>query len=657
VAGEVLAILNSILLSANVILGFSLFVYVFAHNLRSPVARAFCALTALVTWVFVLQLVAGLVTSPAAAQIWLRLQWAGIALMPAAYLDFATAVLRTTGLTSRGQRLSVAANYVVATAALVAACASDYIVQGVSVLGRLFHFLPGPFYWLFVAYYVVITVAGWGNILRAEARCQTTTSRRRMGYLKWAFVAPGIGVMTYLLVPVTSGALSWTGITLMSVAGNLATSLMIVIIGYIVAYQGVMLPDRVIKHNLVHYLLRGPLVAILVVALMLIIPRVERILGLPRDTVLAVTVVAGIVLFELFANIAKPALDRLIYRRDRDEIAWIQSLDQRLLTTTDLEQLLENTLIALCELLRVPSGFVVTIEENRLSLRVFCGERDEADRFLSGLSVPDLLERLAVSRRDDLLELSDFAVTDGYWCLPLRGRSERSTLGVLGMRYLGTRPEFAQEDLQGIYVLVRRAEMALEDMRLQRRVFQVLNSLESEVDEIQQWRSLPQYASVPGDPGVDSDPTRSQGFVQMVKDALTHYWGGPKLSRSPLLRLHVVSRRLDETDHVPAKAVRSVLQDGIEMLKPAGERSLQSSEWIVYNILDMRFVQGQRIRDIAQRLAMSESDYYRKQRIAIEQLADMLTQMEREVMRGQPPGEAPAPEEPAPEQVTRGSTC
>jgi len=143
----------------------------------------------------------------------------------------------------------------------------------------------------------------------------------------------------------------------------------------------------------------------------------------------------------------------------------------------------------------------------------------------------------------------------------------------------------------------------------------------------------------------------------MVKDALTHYWGGPKLSRSPLLRLHVVSRRLDETDHVPAKAVRSVLQDGIEMLKPAGERSLQSSEWIVYNILDMRFVQGQRIRDIAQRLAMSESDYYRKQRIAIEQLADMLTQMEREVMRGQPPGAAPAPQEPEPEQLKRGSTC
>ena len=30
---------------------------------------------------------------------------------------------------------------------------------------------------------------------------------------------------------------------------------------YTVAYQGALSPDRVIKHNLIHYLLRGPLVA------------------------------------------------------------------------------------------------------------------------------------------------------------------------------------------------------------------------------------------------------------------------------------------------------------------------------------------------------------------------------------------------------------
>jgi hypothetical protein len=409
----------------------------------------------------------------------------------------------------------------------------------------------------------------------------------------------------------------------------MATGFMIVVIGYIVAYQGVLLPDRVIKHNLLHFLLRGPLVAILVVALMLTVPRVEEVLGLPRDTVLIVTVVGGVVLLELFVGVAKPAIDRLIYRKDRAEIAWIQSLDQRLLTSTDLEQILENTLISLCELLRVPSGFVVTLEDGGLSLRVFCGERGEAIQFLSQTSAPHLVDRLTASRREETLATEDFVVADGYWCLPLRARSEKTVLGFVGVRYLGARPEFSSEDLEAIQVLVHRAEMAVEDMHLQRRIFGVLSSLESEVDGIQQWRSLPRYAGAPTVESLEMAPWQSPGFDQVVKDALSHYWGGPKLSQSPLLKMRIVAERLAEMDNVPAKAVRGVLQQAIEMLKPDGERSLEANEWVVYNILDLRFVQGQRIRDIAQRLAMSESDYYRKQRVAIEQLAETLGQMER----------------------------
>ncbi len=653
---EILSIANPILLSANVILGFSLFVYVFAHNFRSPVAQAFCALTAFVSLVFVVELGANLVISPEAVAIWLRLQWAGISLVPAAYLHFSVAVLRTTGATSRLQRAWVWASYLVGVASLVLACCSDLVVRGLGRRDGMFHLLAGPLFWLFAAYYVLTSAAGWGNILRAEARCLTTTSRRRMAYLKWAFAAPGIGVLPYLLIPATARILSANVLTLMNLAGNLATGIMIVVIGYIVAYQGVLLPDRVIKHNLVHFLLRGPLVAILVVALMLTVPRVEAVLGLPRDTVLAVTVVAGVVLLELFVNMAKPAIDRLIYRKDRSELAWIQSLDQRLLTSTDLEQILENTLIALCELLRVPSGFVVTMEDSRLSLRVFCGEKGAAARFLAHTTVPDLLERLANSRRDDLLESSDFATADGYWCLPLRARSERITLGILGMRYLGANPEFGQEDLEAIYVLVRRAEMALEDIRLQQRVFAVLGSLESEVDEIQQWRSLPRYAGAPALEGFESNPVQSPGFDQLVKDALNHYWGGPKLSQSPLLKMRIVAQRLAEMDNVPAKAVRGVLQQAIEMLKPSGERSLDANEWVVYNILDLRFIQGQRIRDIAHRLSMSESDYYRKQRVAIEQVADTLSQMERALDGAGESGSNPAEADQNPVREARGGT-
>jgi hypothetical protein len=73
------------------------------------------------------------------------------------------------------------------------------------------------------------------------------------------------------------------------------------------------------------------------------------------------------------------------------------------------------------------------------------------------------------------------------------------------------------------------------------------------------------------------------------------------------------------------------LQDAIERQRPPGERKLTASEWLVYNILDMRFVQGLRVLDIARRLALSESDLYRKQRIAVAAVAKTLAEMEVEL--------------------------
>jgi hypothetical protein len=87
---------------------------------------------------------------------------------------------------------------------------------------------------------------------------------------------------------------------------------------------------------------------------------------------------------------------------------------------------------------------------------------------------------------------------------------------------------------------------------------------------------------------------------------------------------------LRENDGNPAKALRAVLNRAIEALKPEGERRMTTSEWILYNILEMKFIQGRRVREIAGRLAMSESDLYRKQRVAIEEVSRTLADMEQQ---------------------------
>ena len=67
----------------------------------------------------------------------------------------------------------------------------------------------------------------------------------------------------------------------------------------------------------------------------------------------------------------------------------------------------------------------------------------------------------------------------------------------------------------------------------------------------------------------------------------------------------------------------------MERLRPEGQRAF-TGEWLLYNILEMKFLEGRRVRDIALRLAVSEADLYRKQRVALEELAAAIREMERE---------------------------
>jgi pyridoxal/pyridoxine/pyridoxamine kinase len=67
----------------------------------------------------------------------------------------------------------------------------------------------------------------------------------------------------------------------------------------------------------------------------------------------------------------------------------------------------------------------------------------------------------------------------------------------------------------------------------------------------------------------------------------------------------------------------------IDKVRPEGERRF-TAEWMLYNILELKFLQGRKVRDVAMRLAMSEADLYRKQKVAIESVARAMAEMERE---------------------------
>ncbi len=624
---HILIRLNEVLSSAIIILAFSLFVYMFINNIKNSVGRGFAAILACMCFTYAGDVALFKVNNLAAAVPWLKFQWIGIAFLPAAYLHFSDALLRTTNAISVRRRFTVGLAYFFGFLLLLLAVQTNFLVRDPFYVPGVTQFRAGPFFWVFTTYFYTTLVWGAYKIYRARARCLTSVARRRMTYLAISFAAPALSVYPYMLIASTPSLPSVTIFLSLSLM-NIGIMVMIVVMAYSVAFFGALPPDRVIKHNLAHFLLRGPLVAILVIFIIQALPEQERIWGLPRDMILATSIVAIIVLSQLVINITKPLIDNLIFYQDRVEISWISELDRRLLTTTDLQQALENVLTALCEVLRVKTGFIYNLAARQgPRLETLVGSPEIIDRAMANIDVPLLVEEQNGG------DGYHFIAQNNFWFVILKNKARDRSLGLLGLKARSEEYDLTLAEEQSAALLIEQAELALEDRRLQQEVFSALKSIIPEMERIQRLRSAIRYTGSPSLVSLtEESPIHQQDFPQMVRDALTHYWGGPKLTNSPLLGLQVVQEILEEHDGNAVRALRSVLGQAIEKQRPHGERRMTAAEWLIYNILDLKFVQGLRVRDIAQRLAMSESDLYRKQRLAIEEVARTLSEMETEGM-------------------------
>jgi hypothetical protein len=209
-------------------------------------------------------------------------------------------------------------------------------------------------------------------------------------------------------------------------------------------------------------------------------------------------------------------------------------------------------------------------------------------------------------------------------------------LGIFGMKARSAVPDLNEVEMIILDRLLEQTAGALADRILQQEVFAAVEGLLPEITALQERRSAATFGGLPvltdaEQEALINDPDE---FKNMVRDALSHYWGGPKLTDSPLLGLQVVQRALEEHDNNPTNALRAILAQAIELQKPEGQRSMTTAEWILYNILEMKFVQGKKVRDVARRLAMSESDLYRKQRVAIENVARTIATLEQALREG-----------------------
>lgn len=618
---------NLFVSQAILVVTFSLLFYITTRNWRNMVTRATALLLAGVVIVFSGDVLIDRATQATTREFLLRAQWLGIALVPAAYLHLSDALLTSVGLQSLRRRNAVIAAYLAAAIFFGLAAGTTLLVQGRVERGLLEQLGAGPLFGLFIVFFGCTTLGGLYNIYRARRLYTTQAARRRITYLGLSFFAPGLGVFPYLIVTGYAAFLPTWFILLLAIITNIGVGVLILVLAYSVAYQGALLPDRLVKQDFIRWVLVGPLVGVTIIVCFQILPLFENLIGLPRDTIVIFGIMIFTVLIPNLIDYVRPRLENLLLWQDREQLQLLRRFDRKAFTRTDLRRLLENTLATICGAMRAERGFVAAPEGDGAMVKASVGPRHEIKRFFSEHKLIELLEQARARpqrNRSEIPDESDFLPIDGYCILPLNTASGEF-LGVVGVACPVSGPTLEVRRLIG--TLAHQMELALENVQLQERIYTTLRGLTPEMETLQQLSAHLESATPATLEQIDADVALLPNFDQLVQDALKHYWGGPKLSESPLLGLRTVRNMLHESGS-STKALQAVLRRAIENLRPDQQLDPTAQEWVLYNILHLRFLQGLRIRDIVMKLAMSESDFYRKQRVAVEEVARQIALME-----------------------------
>lgn len=614
---------SDVLTAGVAIISFSLLVYAITFKLRDRVTNSFTALLLCMVVIYGTDAFLTVTRDADLLRTILKIHWFGIILLPSAYFHFSDALLSFTGKPSRGRRKLVGVLCLAASLIFSSLLFTDLLVGNV-----IMDQPPAPFFErtifndFFSAFFVVVMLMSWYNYIRAYQRTNTQTSRRRMLYLIVSAIGPALGSFPYLLYGLDFAAHWPLVFWLISMLSNAGVFITLITMTYAVSFFGFPWAERVIKTRLFRWVMRGPVTASLTLGVTTIITRLGRQLGVDVSAILVISMVAVIVLFEYSITLFSRIWERVLFLGgDREELEKIRLLEDRLLTSNDIRQFNELLLATLCDLLQV-CGACLLLKDGNGAMDQQTG-RLKRDYFKEKDAILNFVEQKSPFASDSFLKMKA-----DVQLLPIFFDHESGQRKLLGSIII---EDFDPASLDGekstsIEKLVDRLAMALHDRSIQEDLFDSLEILTPQVSVIQTLLATSQFDQK----RIYSDDPLilSTGFDKWVKDALDHLWGGPKLSQNPILQLRIVERKVNQNKETPVNALREILRQAIDQLKPEGERQY-TNEWILYNLLDLKYQAGWKVKDIARKLALSEADLYRKQRIAIEAVSRRLIEMEK----------------------------
>ena len=586
---------------------------------RQKLAFALVPLLLCVTVIYSADALETMALSSSAKLLWQQIHWTGFVILPAVSFSFAIILMELTGKEPNRLISVITVTNIICSVLFIWLLWSGKLFSGIRIITNIgTTMVHSDLTFLFWIFFTCNLLGTFWTLGIALSRTRTQASRRRMIYLIVGLL--GIIIGSFPLLLLGSGLLIsqypimfWV----LSVIGNGIVTVMVILLGYSAATFSVSWSDRLTRLRLIEWMLRGPVTASITLWVVTMINRSGNFLGLEISGLNTLATVISIILLEFLVSVAMPWIERGgIVGLGKEDYTIFNEFKGMMVFKPELETYLEALTGALCDRLQARDGFFAVCDENGIFDPIVKTGKS------SWGNLNDLLKNFPAY----------FAEQDRtvYWdstgaVFPLFNHDEQidTFLGVVGLA------DITPEQLSGGYNQI--VEDALEKARIvlwQRRyltsAYQVLRSKtnQQETNVFRSGSVLNQSTLL------EQSGTSELDEVSIwVKDALTHYWGGPKLSENPLLNWRIVQETAAESGENEINSLRAVLKKALEELRPESERQA-GGEWTLYNLIDLKFFEKQKVKDVARRLSMSEADFYRKQKIAVESLAKVIMEME-----------------------------
>ncbi len=615
----VLKTASDVLNAGVAIVAFSLFIFSITFKNWEKVTISFTLLILCVMVIFGADAFITVISSVEILNLILKIHWMGLIFLPTCYFLFSDALLTITGKPSRGKRRIFGYAVLAISLAFSGFLFTDRLIGNIVVDQSPAIFTERTtINDFFTIFFVATLIASWWNFIRAYQRTLTTASQRRMLYLIISSLGPAIGSFPFLLYGSQFAIRHPMVFWLVSFVANALVYLTLIAMTYAVSFFGFPWPDRVIKSRIFRWVMRGPITASLTLAATTLITRLGEQYSINISAVVVLVMVAVIVLFEYFITLFAPIWEKLFfYGKDRTELEKIRLLEDRLLTSNDIKQFLELTLTTLCDRLQISDAMLIVHPEISNNLEIKTGNIKFADGEKEGIltKIRSLTNPQQIERIGDVTAI-----------LIKNPADQNRFLGAFVIKEYPLE-NMDQEKMAALQKLITRVSLALNDRKQQEELFLSLEMLAPKVSVIQNLLAYSRRDQTHLLNGEDQ-MIEMKDLERWTKDALSQMWGGPKISRNPIMQLSIIQDRIRRYEETPVNAVRTILREAINSLRPEGER-LFTNEWVLFNLLDLKYFEGWKVKEIARKLALSEADLYRKQRIAINAVSKNIIELEK----------------------------